>query len=81
MVLVGLFFCMEKLQESMRGMELWGKSDWGLEIIVLERCPWEEKLPWAFLLCKQIEEKVNYEEKKEVSVTSTTHYNYEKDNH
>ena len=30
MVLVGLFFGMEKLQESMWGMELWGKSDWGL---------------------------------------------------
>ena len=28
MVLVGLFFCVEKRQESMWGMELWGKSDW-----------------------------------------------------
>lgn len=33
-----------------------GKSDWGLEIIVLERCPWEENLPWLFLLLLQQEE-------------------------
>ena len=32
MVLVGLFFCVEKLKESMRGMELWGKSNRGLGI-------------------------------------------------
>jgi len=27
MVLVGLFFCVEKLRESMGDMELWGKSN------------------------------------------------------
>ena len=34
MVLVGLFFLSRKWQESMLGMELWGKSNQGYEIRV-----------------------------------------------